>query len=74
MHSSENKTEACIKNSTHLNQCVKCGCHNNDACHHDDHGNCWWLTPYLCSHCYYWPGQAIRYSLLLAKADAKFTH
>ena len=34
--------------------CKICGCTDNNACHHPDHGSCFWIDDYheLCSHCY----------------------
>lgn len=31
--------------------CLSCGCTGEDACIHPDFGSCWWVEPYLCSHC-----------------------
>lgn len=42
--------------------CRICGCNEFDACYHEDHGNCWWVAPDLCSHCHLWPGEAQRWS------------
>lgn len=44
--------------------CRQCGCSQEDACHHPEHGNCWWVEDDLCSHCQRWPGEATRYSKL----------
>lgn len=32
-------------------KCKQCGCTDNNACSHPVHGNCWWVEPFLCSHC-----------------------
>lgn len=32
-------------------KCKQCGCTDNNACSHPEHGNCWWVEPFLCSHC-----------------------
>jgi len=31
--------------------CRVCGCTENRACFHPDHGACWWVEYDLCSHC-----------------------
>jgi len=46
--------------------CRQCGCSDQDACYHPEHGNCWWVHADLCSHCYLWPGEATRVSVMLA--------
>lgn len=50
--------------------CRVCGCHDDDACIHPEHGNCWWVTRDLCSHCQFWPDEATRYSVLEAEQAA----
>lgn len=42
--------------------CSKCGCSDDDACVHPEHGHCWWVAENLCSHCHKYPGEAIRHS------------
>ncbi len=34
--------------------CSKCGCTDDNACTHPDHGNCWWIDENcnFCSHCF----------------------
>lgn len=34
--------------------CKYCGCTDNNACNHPDHGPCWWIddSHEICSHCY----------------------
>lgn len=32
-------------------KCRVCGCTDNQACHHPNLGNCWWVEEDLCSHC-----------------------
>ncbi len=34
--------------------CKKCGCTDDNACWHPEHGPCWWVDDNhdLCSHCY----------------------
>lgn len=49
--------------------CRVCGCSDNDACYHDDYGNCYWVEKDLCSHCKYFPGEATRWSKLDAEAN-----
>lgn len=51
--------------------CRECGCSDNDACIHPVHGNCYWVEDDLCSHCYHFPGEATRFSILLAEAAAE---
>ena len=31
--------------------CRVCGCTEDNACYHPEHGNCHWIEPSLCSHC-----------------------
>ncbi len=33
--------------------CRFCGCTGDNACHHPEHGNCWWVDEAhtICSHC-----------------------
>lgn len=33
--------------------CKYCGCTDNAACNHPDHGPCWWIDDghEVCSHC-----------------------
>ena len=32
-------------------KCRQCGCTDDRACVHADHGPCWWVEDDLCSHC-----------------------
>lgn len=34
--------------------CKHCGCTDNTACNHPEHGPCWWIDREheICSHCY----------------------
>jgi hypothetical protein len=50
-----------------IRRCRQCGCSEEDACIHPDHGNCWWVEEDLCSHCKNWPGEAKRYSVIKAE-------
>lgn len=45
--------------------CRVCGCTQNDACIHPNHGPCWWEEADLCSHCAHWPGEGRIYSQLI---------
>lgn len=31
--------------------CIKCGCHEHNACYDELRGPCWWVESDLCSHC-----------------------
>lgn len=31
--------------------CRVCGCTEKNPCYHPHYGNCFWVEPYLCSHC-----------------------
>lgn len=36
-----------------VQKCKECGCTNQDACFHPEHGECFWFNDVcdLCSHC-----------------------
>lgn len=38
--------------------CRDCGCTENNACIHPEHGPCWWVEDDLCSHCQLHPGES----------------
>jgi hypothetical protein len=62
--------EVYAQDPEHERTCRVCGCHELDACILDGHPNCHWAKADLCSHCLNFPGQAMRYSLIVAEAAA----